>query len=71
LAAWRENCFVSAFHDRVFVPRFSTRTAPQWKPAPKAANTTGLAVIGWPSKYSAAAIGIDAEEVFPKRWMLQ
>jgi hypothetical protein len=32
---------------------------------------TGFAVIGRLSKYSAAAISIDADEVFPKRWMLQ
>jgi len=37
----------------------------------EAANTTGFAVIGRLSKYSAAAISIDAEEVLPKRWMLQ
>jgi hypothetical protein len=52
-------------------PRLSSRTAPQWKPAPKAANTTGRAVIAWSAKYSAAAIGIEAEEVFPQRSILQ
>ncbi len=38
--------------------------APQWNPAPNAENTTGPAA-GFVPAHSAAAISIEAEEVFP------
>ena len=46
--------------------------APQWKPAPKVANTTGTPAGDRTClRHSAAAISMDAEDVLPYRRMFE